>query len=348
MATSAVARRIPGDDPFAVDPALDLLHPVPAGVPGWNETAYVHVWNPDAGVGVFVHLGRCPDDLTLWWAQTVALLPDGRLVVDRSFGRAHDDRGPATGTVSLRCVEPRQRWTLRVDGAGEPTTTAETARGLAGAGPAVSLALEVELTALAPVWDLHAAAGVTDLGWAAVHHNEGFRSTGWMRTGGHTWALDGVAHRDHSSGPRDISGLGGFTFLLAVFPDAPRVVNALRTVDRSGVAGSALTGSLDGRGVDIGTGLDAPGLDDLASLAPRTGTVTRVGSEGPEDLHLEVLHGYVLSMLDPNENLIGAAVDAPGDPLLVTQSTVRVVDDDGAVGYGVFERDLRRSLLAGQ
>jgi hypothetical protein len=50
----AVARRIPGENPFHVDPALDLPHPVPPGVPGWSETAYVHVWNPDEGVGAVV------------------------------------------------------------------------------------------------------------------------------------------------------------------------------------------------------------------------------------------------------------------------------------------------------
>lgn len=345
-ATGDLARRIEGDDPFRVEPTLDLLHRIRSDVPGWSETAYVHIWNPDARVGVFVHFGRCARDLALWWAQVVALLPDGRLIVDRSFGRSDDARGPATGTVALRCLEPGRRWSLRMDGAGEATTTADTASSLVGAGPAVPLALEVELTALAPVWDLHAAAGVTDLGWAAVHHHQGFRSTGCMRAEGRTWPLDGVAQRDHSSGPRDVSGLGGLTFLLAVFPETGRVVNALRTADRDGTPGNALTGSLDATGVEIGTGLDAPGLDDLATLAPRTGTVSRTGPSGAvEHLQLEVLHGYVLTMLDPNENLIGAALDAPDDPLLVTQATVRLVDGDGAIGYGVFERDVRRSLL---
>lgn len=342
-----IARRIEGENPFRVEPTLDLLHPIRSDVPGWSETAYVHVWNPDLGVGVFAHFGRSPTDLALWWAQVVALLPDGRLVVDRSFGRSDDARGPSTGTVALRCHEPQRRWTLRMDGAGEATTTAGTAAAVVGAGPAVPLTLEVELTALAPVWDLHAAAGAGDLGWAAVHHHQGFRSAGWMRAGGRTWSLDGVAQRDHSSGPRDVSALGGLTFLLAVFPETGRVVNALRTADRDGTPGTAITGSLDAGGVDIGTGLEGPGLDDLATLAPRSGTVVRTGPHGQvERLRLDVQHGYVLSMLDPNENLIGAALDAPGDPLLVTQATVRVVDPDGAVGYGVFERDVRRSMIS--
>lgn len=342
-----VARRIAGADPFHVDPALDLPHPVPADVPGWSETAYVHVWNPDDGVGVFVHVGRWPGDPTLWWAQVVALLPDGSLVVDRSWGRGGDDRGPATGNVSLRCTEEQRRWHVRFDGAGEPTTLAAMAAGPVGAGRAVPLSFDVELTALAPVWDLHAAAGLTDLGWAAVHHSQGLRSTGWLRRGTDEYALDGVAHRDHSSGARDLGGLGGLTFLLAVFPVEGRVVNALEMLDRVGAPQPGLTGSQGVDLVEIGTALPGPGLDRVDTLAPRSGTVTRIDPDGGhEDLRFEVLHGYVLTLAEPNENLNGVVLGgADDDPLIVTQSTVRVTAPDGAVGYGVLERDRRRSLL---
>lgn len=342
-----VARRIAGEDPFHVDPALDLPHPVRTDVPGWSETAYVHVWNPDEGVGVFVHVGRWPDDPTLWWAQVIGLLPDGSLVVDRSWGRGGDDRGPATGNVSLRCTEERFSWRLRFDGAGEATTLGRMAAGPVGAGRAVPLSFDVELTALAPVWDLHAAAGLTDLGWAAVHHSQGLRSAGWLRRGTDEYSLDGVAHRDHSSGARDLGTLGGLTFLLAVFPGSRRVVNALEMLDREGTSRSGLTGSQGVDLVEIGTELYAPGLERVDTLAPRSGTVTRVDPDGGrEDLRFEVLHGYVLTLAEPNENLNGVVVDgADDDPLIVTQSTVRVTAPDGAVGYGVLERDRRRSLL---
>jgi hypothetical protein len=131
-----------------------------------------------------------------------------------------------------------------------------------------------------------------------------------------------------------------------VFPDDVRVVNALVTLDRAGTAGRALTGSQRPGVLETGDTLDAPGLDDLATLAPRAGTVTRADPDGrPEELRVEVLHGYVLTLAEPNENLNGAVLDAGDDPLLVTQSTVRVTAPDGQVGYGVLERDRRRSLL---
>ncbi len=77
-----------GDNPpFRVNPDADLLHGVPIDVPGgWSETMFFHIWSPAQEVGVFIHCGRWPDDPDLWWAQVIAMLPDGRLLVDRSWG----------------------------------------------------------------------------------------------------------------------------------------------------------------------------------------------------------------------------------------------------------------------
>lgn len=73
-------RRVLGDNPFGVEPGLDLLHAVPVDVPGWSETMYFHAWSPQQRVGVFVHTGRWPADLDLWWAQVIAK-PDPVVVI---------------------------------------------------------------------------------------------------------------------------------------------------------------------------------------------------------------------------------------------------------------------------
>jgi hypothetical protein len=57
------------------------------------------------------------------------------------------------------------------------------------------------------------------------------------------------------------------------------------------------------------------------------------------------LHGYSLTYLQPNENINGVDLVSQPDPVVVTQSTVRVVAADGEVGYGVIERDYRPSML---
>ena len=51
----------------------------------WSETRWLGTWNPDAGVGVYLHAGRFRHDVDLWWAQTIVYLPEGRIAVDRSW-----------------------------------------------------------------------------------------------------------------------------------------------------------------------------------------------------------------------------------------------------------------------
>lgn len=335
-----------GENPFGVDPRQDLLHPVARDVADWGETMYFHVWDPASEAGIFVHTGRWPHDLDLWWAQVIALLPGGELLVDRSWGRASDDRGPATGNLRVACVEPLKRWRLTFDGAGEHTTLARMARGPVGAGRARAFRFTVDLDAAAPVWDLHGALGLADHGWAAVHHTQGFRSRGTLSAEGREWALDGVGHRDHSSGPRQIGDLGGLGFFVVVFPGSGRVANGMVTWQRDGTVGHRIyTDQQDGR-CETGRGVTITGLGDLETHAPHDLELTLARAEGgTEVLRARWLHGYTLSLLEPNENLNGAGLGLEEDPLLLTQSTVRVTAADGEVGYGVVERDSRRSLL---
>lgn len=62
----------------------------------WSETRWLGTWNPDAGVGLYLHAGRFRHDIDLWWAQTVVYLPGGKVAVDRSWGRDVDERGVRT------------------------------------------------------------------------------------------------------------------------------------------------------------------------------------------------------------------------------------------------------------
>jgi hypothetical protein len=50
-------------------------------------------------------------------------------------------------------------------------------------------------------------------------------------------------------------------------------------------------------------------------------------------------HRASLTYLQPNENIKGVDLVSQPGPVVVTQSTVRVVAADGEVGYGVIERD---------
>lgn len=342
----SAARVLLGDNPFGVDPELDLLHDVAADVPGWSETMYFHVWSPASGVGAFVHTGRWPADPHLWWAQVIALLPDGTLLVDRSWGRAPDARGPATGNLRVECIEPLRHWRLRYDGAGEVTDLERMASGPAGAGPARAFSFDLDLEAAAPVWDMHAALGIDGLAWAAAHHTQGFHAAGIVRSGADEWSVDGVAHRDHSSGPRDVGRLGGLHFCVVVFPESGRVVNGLVNWDREGRVDHRTAAIQEAGRCEVVDDIRVTGLESYATHQPRALTITVARADGSSYvLEAEWLHGYSLTFLAPNENLNGVDLRAEPDALVITQSTVRVVAPDGEVGYGVIERDYRPSQL---
>lgn len=335
-----------GTNPFDVDPELDLPHPVPDDVPGWSETMFFHVWSPESGVGVFVHTGRWPSDPELWWAQTIALLPEGGLLVDRSWGRSRDRRGPSTGNLRVSCTEPLHRWTLAFDGAGEVTDLRRMAAGPSGAGRARPFAFDLDLEAAAGVWDMHRALGIDGLAWAAAHHTQGLRARGRLTAGERTWRIDGVAHRDHSSGPRDVARVGGLHFCLLVFPRSGRVLNGLVNWTRDDRVDHRTFALQEGGRCEIGSAITVTGLADYRTHEPRTLTVKVRRADGSRDvLEAEWLHGYSLTFLEPNENLNGVDLGPQPDALVVTQSTVRATAPDGEIGYGVIERDYRPSAL---
>jgi hypothetical protein len=345
MSHTSESRVLHGDNPFGVRPEDELLHSVQRDVKDWSETQFFQVWSPEAGVGFFVHIGRWPGDLDLWWGQVIAMLPDGTLLADRSWGRAVDDRGPATGNLRVECVEPLKKWRVTFDGAGQPTTQEEMAKGPVGAARAVAFRFEVDLEAVAPVWDMHGALGFENLSWAAFHHTQGFRTAGTLSTeGGREWRLDGVGYRDHSSGPRNVTDVGGLHFFVAVFPEVGRVSNGLVNWRRMGEVDHRVFTVQQGGRCEIGHELRITGLEDLITHRPHE-VVVELGGEMPRCYTAEWLHGYTLTLLEPNLNVNGAAREEESDPLFVTQGAFRIVADDGAVGWAVIERDYRRSML---
>lgn len=88
------------------------------------------------------------------------------------------------------------------------------------------------------------------------------------------------------------------------------------------------------------------GLADAVTHEPRRQRLTLERVDGaPDVIGATWLHGYTLALLAPNENLNGADLSAQPDALVVTQSTVRAVAPDGAVGYSVVERDYPSAML---
>ncbi len=359
MGDSVAGNRVfRGANPFDVDPHhYDQIATPDPGDPDWSETHFWSVWNAAAGVGLFIHVGTDTEDKELWWAQVFAYLPGNMVVADRSWGRSLDRAGPTTGNFKARCIEPLRRWRIDFDGAGELVSRAEMATRLVGAGPAVPVSFQLELTATMPVWDLYKAVEIqgTDIG--KVHHEQVMTGTGVLLVGGQhggEWSLAGCAFRDHSYGSRDVRPFGGDHLLGVYFPESRRSLQALSFWDKTGKVQFRTASIHQGDQIEVIPNMEMTGLELNAvrptSLRDLTGNPTSFQmmldtNRGRVVLDGEVLHVINISLIDKNTNVNGSAINIPGDHLLLAESQVRMTWPDGDVGYGFFERCYKKSLL---
>lgn len=361
MNTEAPANPVfKGANPFGVESDHYARLGTPErGVPMWSETYYWSAWNPEAGVGVYVHMGVDLEDKELLWAQTFAYLPGQMVVADRSFGRSAERRNPMTANFTARCTEPLRRWTLRFDGAGELVSCAEMATRLVGAGPAVAMSFEVDWIATMPVWDLFKAVpiGSSDIGH--VHHEQVGVSRGWLRVQhprhGGEWRLDGTAFRDHSRGPRDVRPFGGDHLLGVYFPGTQRSLQILMFWDKEGKILFRTASLHQGDELEIIPEVEMTGIErdairprSLHDLLgnPKTFEIRLNTRRGPVTLQGQVLHTVNISVMDANTNVNGSAIEIPGDHLVLAECQAQVRWPDGDTGYGFFERTYKKSLLA--
>ncbi|HEY1966477.1 MAG TPA: hypothetical protein VGH89_00910 [Pseudonocardia sp.] len=354
----SASRTLTGDNPFDVDPNHYRQCADPDYTDSlWSETHFWSAWNPDEGVGFFIHVGTTPEDADLWWAQVMVMLPGGRTMADMSWGRSAHRDGPTTG--NFRARSPKLgHFTLSFDGAAEYTTSAEMARRVVGAGHSLPLSFEVELAPAMPVWDLFKATAIGEREWGGTHHEQTHSCTGWLKVAGEQggeWRLDGCSFRDHSIGHRDFSRLGGDHLFGAYFPDSGRSIQTLLMWNNQGEveirAASIwennqleLVGEVEFTGVEHGV----RGPTSLTRLTgePHEFDITMVRASGERIVARgQVQHTVVMSNTSPNTNFNGATLDAGDSALLLAECAVKVTWPDGDVGYGHLERGYRRHLL---
>jgi hypothetical protein len=327
-------------NPFAAPSRLDSFRPPRRDIARWSETAFFEAWNIDEGVGIFTHVGRCQKDLDLWWTQTFVYLPDGALIVDRSWGRSPDERSVSAGNLQIRVEEPLRRWSCQFDGAGELTTTKKCSLGLIGANVAVPVRWSVEGVAAGPIWDLHKCANPHG-DWAGDSHTQQTYVThGELVVAGKYYSMDGVGYNDHSRGPRTFNNFGGHNWAIAVMPGW--TAHAINIWDSAKTLQMAVGTIFDEGGMGS-IQSHMPPLDDLVG-GPRRFPLVLTKADGTSvNLTADILHSFNISINEANDNLNGIDLVNPGDPLLLVEYSARLTTDSGEVGFGHLERSLRRS-----
>jgi hypothetical protein len=319
---------------------MDYNVTVKRDVPMWSETRWNGCWNAEAGVGIYLHMGRFRKDLDIWWAQTVAYLPDGQLAVDRTWGRCTDPDGVRVGNLDLTITGAG--WRSTFDGVGELTTTADLTRAVRGAGaPSVPVRWTVEATGAAPEWSLYEGLSEKQDFAGDTHVQRGFRTTGTMTVHGREYSLDGVGWKDHSSGVRDFANWAHHRFTLAVLPD--RTLHAA-TMYRGGDLPPITFGMLyrDGAGTPV-TGFEMAALEDLEVPGALPATFTLADGE-TFTLTVDEVHSLPMTMTQENDNINGIDWDSPG-AIGMIEGISRFTTADGVVGYGHLERSSLLDML---
>jgi hypothetical protein len=321
--------------------------PVRTDVKHWSETRWLGCWNADDGVGLFLHAGRFRHDVELWWVQTAVYLPDGRLAVDRSWGRAPDDRGVVTSVFELLVEKPSELIASRFDGAMEVVTARQLAEHPRGSGGnSVPVRWELDAQAVREPWDMYAHL-THEQEWArGGHTQQQHRVRGQLTVGPDTYSLDGPGFDDHSHGAREWTGFGSHIFFNVPFEDFGLHAFAIQTPDgMPAVVSGAITRA--GAEPDPVTHLSAPLLVDVlgAPRELRASVTTRSGAR--LDLGIELLHVLPITITETqNDNINGIDWEVPGDPLFLTEGAARYTTADGHVGYGHLERSARRSRFS--
>lgn len=326
---------------FTPDPRLDFLADIEP-VTGWSENMFFQQWDEKAGIGLFTHIGRVREDPTLWRGCIAVYLPGGQLLVQRSYGRAADDRGPQAGSLKIICETAGKRWRLLYDGVAELTHSRALGARLGGASTARPMKLDLAFEARSPTYDLFAARELGQQDFAHLHHEQAFNVVGELRFDGGVHSLSGFGFRDHSVGARNLSDFSGNTMFYASFPSG-RVVQALQNFTADGgirLRSGFLVENGVGELLDL---VEAPGLTDTCG-APDAFEVHYLRNGQPIKVTGQALHAATFTIGMPNDWSIGTDRESD-NPLIIVEQPCRVLWPDGEVGYGNLERNFRRDIL---
>lgn len=319
-----------------VDPADDLPHS-PPDVAGWTEN-YQWCAADSSGLGVMAHVGTMPAQASLWHTVFGVTTPDGRVLVHKSVGPAPGERAAGTAIGSFRCEEAYQRWTCSFHGGMRVVDEAELTRGLLADGPNVPVTIELELRAAAPLWQPVGAEDHPE--WGRFHHEQGLWVSGVVEIDGERLTLNGVGHRDHSAGVRDLSQIRRAMWVNGVFPSgwSFAAMWAVRTTGEQFQRGLVCR---DGRGEDAV--VETVSTIDDAWANPRQFDVVLTTPSGQRRVKGTVLSGANFSVAGEAEWCVGTDVLDPHSYVL-THRFARW-ECDGEVTYGFADRGARSDEL---
>lgn len=322
-----------------LDPRDDLPH-APPDVPGWTEN-YQWCATFRGGGGWMAHVGTMPTDPTFWHSVAALALPDGRLLVNKMVGPAAEAGAAGPANAAATFLDPYARWRWRFSGGMRLISPAEAAAGLIADGETVPVVVDCEAQAAGPVWSPTISDGEL-AEWAHFHHEQALVVKGEITVDGEQFEIDAVGHRDHSAGPRDMSGFERGLWCNGTLDDGWSFV--AMWANRAPGEEFSRAAVFVGDTVHEAT-LTGPSLITSAAADPKRFTFTLESDLGVRHVEALCTAGMNWSVVGPAEFAMGTNYGEPTSYMLTQYfADLRC---EGRSGLGFVDRGLLiRNLLA--
>jgi hypothetical protein len=325
-------------NPFGIDPARDMHHEPPrTHVPFWSENLLFTGVDSENGIFFYHHWGSVADAQDQWRGDFAVALPDGRQLLQVTFGNECTGSRISDGTLVAECIEPLKSWRIRFDSVAY-LTDAETNRNhfLSVEQEPVRCSFDIRWEGYAPMHEAKRGEGLTT--GFDVRYEQGGTYWGHVEFKGERHELRGYGYRDHSVGPRQLSKFTGHVWHWGTFPSG-RVFGSLNMDEGEKLLWKAPYVVLDGaliEGEYVSGPYWGPGRDDFndreCELVLRAaGTEHRIHGEFMD-------YGYYWTCWDPMQLCFGMDPKRMvADKHWITREVVVKWDWDGEEALGLIE-----------
>jgi hypothetical protein len=308
--------------------ADELPIPPQRDIAFWSENYCFDAFDDVSRVGLWMHLGRWSKAPDIWREQTKIFLPDGSLLLWKTFADGRTERGPGAAALGFECVEPGRAWRLHFEGPCRHVSLADLQAGALRDGPLRHLSAAFEFRTQQPAWDLDTDA--ENQIWCSSHYEQHGRVTGSLRLDEEEFVVTAAsAYRDHSRGPRHMKSLRRHVWIHGqTTDDLAFGLFYMEVMDKPGLSRAFMVLDRQLEEVEV---IGPPYADSLDVLANPFGFgLRRAGGEQIE-VTAQPVQTVVSSFVHPYEKLHG--IDAAATHVSCHQTTLFTIGGQAAVGH---------------
>jgi predicted secreted hydrolase len=208
-------------------------------VPMFSENFWFVGYDLENQVGHFLHLGADPTNFAAWDESLIIAFDTDEYYTHAATGGTRTPARVAGPLMTLHNTDPFRSWHLTYEGPAAATTLSAMQAGVIREDNDEShtLSLDFEIETVAPAFlaangGKHAEAHEGQA--FSTHYEQMYRVNGTVTVDGKTRHVGGFGLRDHSRGPRDLTGWGTHGLIGGAFPSG-KAFGLFKVLSKDGV-----------------------------------------------------------------------------------------------------------------